>query len=231
MTEPDTSHDGGPTSPREQHTFVVADLAGYTALTEAHGDEEAADAAAEFCDAARTLLRAHGAEEIKTLGDAILLHVADAAHAVDLAERIVAGYGARHRTLGIRVGVHTGTAVRRGDDWFGSAVNLAARVADLAEAGEVLLTATTRLALDPTIALHDRGPHTFKNVPRPLDVYALDIDRHPLEPLPIDPVCRMAVDPVRAVAREVVDGVEYFLCSDDCARAFAAEPAVYLAQR
>jgi len=215
----------------DEHTFVVADLAGYTALTEAHGDEQAADAAAEFCASVRALLRAHGAEEIKTLGDGILLRVQDVGHAVDLAERIVTGYGARHRTLGVRVGVHTGTAVRRGDDWFGSAVNLAARVADLAGAGEVLVTETTRRALTPEVALRARGPHTFKNVPRPLDIYALDVDRRPLDPFPIDPVCRMAVDPPRAFARQVVDGSEYFLCSQECARAFAAEPAAYLAHR
>ena len=61
---------------REQsgtHTFVFADLAGYTALTEAHGDEHAADAAAEFCGAVRVLLPEHNTEEVKAIGDARLL--------------------------------------------------------------------------------------------------------------------------------------------------------------
>src|SRR6266511_927086 len=111
-------------------TFLFADLAGYTALTEAMGDESAADAAAEFCEYVRGLLAAHGAEEVKAIGDAVLLRVPDAASAARLAERIVCDYGARHRALGVAVGMHTGTAVQRGDDWFGSAVNVAARVAD-----------------------------------------------------------------------------------------------------
>ena len=103
-------------------SFLFADLAGYTALTEAHGDEHAADAAAEFCAAVRGLLEEHGAEEVKAMGDAMLVRVDDPDQAVRLAARIVTGYGARHRTLGVRVGIHTGTAVRRGNDWFGSAV-------------------------------------------------------------------------------------------------------------
>ena len=119
------------------HTFVFADLAGYTALTAAHGDDEAADAAEAFFAAVRELLPDHHAEEIKAIGDALMLRAPDAAQAAGLAERIVCGYGTQHRGLGIRVGIHTGTAVRRGDDWFGAAVNIASRVADLATAGEV----------------------------------------------------------------------------------------------
>ncbi|HZA90202.1 MAG TPA: hypothetical protein VE401_08200 [Solirubrobacterales bacterium] len=42
------------------HTFLFADLAGFTALTEAHGDEEAAELAAEFCTRVRRLLPDHG---------------------------------------------------------------------------------------------------------------------------------------------------------------------------
>jgi class 3 adenylate cyclase len=142
------------------HTFVLADLAGYTALTEAHGDEHAA----EFCAAVRALLDQHGAEEVKVIGDAMLVRVSEPDQALRLAARIVSGYGARHRRLGIRVGVHTGTAVRRDGDWFGSAVNLASRVADLARAGEVLLTDATRQTLQSGLALRELGPRSFKNV-------------------------------------------------------------------
>lgn len=123
------------TSGPVEQTFLFADLAGYTALTEAHGDEEAADAAEEFCEAVRVLLPEYEAQEVKAIGDALLVRIPDPTHAARLAARIVTDYGTRHRALGIRVGVHTGTAVRRGDDWFGSAVNLASRVADLGMPG------------------------------------------------------------------------------------------------
>jgi adenylate cyclase len=208
------------------HTFLVADLAGYTALTEAHGDERAAEAAAEFCNAVRAQLRAHGAEEVNTMGDGILVRVDDPRQAVALGQRIVTGYGAGHLMLGVRVGIHTGSAVRRGDDWFGSAVNLAARVADTARAGEVLVTEPTRQALGRSVRLCPRGRQRFKNVAQWLNVYALVLDNPP-PALPVDPVCHMAVDPARAFAHEVVDGIEYFLCSAECASAFAADPGAY----
>ena len=49
-------------------TFLFADLSGFTALTEAHGDEQAADLVGGFCVAVRQLLDAHQAQEVKTIG-------------------------------------------------------------------------------------------------------------------------------------------------------------------
>jgi adenylate cyclase len=209
-------------------TFVFADLAGYTALTEAHGDEEAADAAAEFCEAVRRLLPEHDAEEVKAIGDALLLRASEASKAAGLAERIVCGYGSRHRGLGVRVGMHTGTAVRRGSDWFGSAVNVASRVADAARPGEVLCTEATREAIGPAVSVRDRGQRRFKNLSKPLALYELVVMSGPQPQLEVDPVCRMAIDPARAAARRLHEGVEYLFCSDRCALAFDGEPAAYL---
>lgn len=164
------------------HTFLIADLAGYTALTEAHGDEQAAEVAGDFCAAVRALLPDYGAEEVKTIGDALLLRVPDAGQAVRLAARLVSDFGARHGSLGVRVGMHTGSAVRRGDDWYGSAVNVAARVADAAEAGEVLMTASTRRAAADAVApgqLRGRGRRQLKNVAEPVELLALALDGSP----------------------------------------------------
>src|SRR5207248_4586217 len=55
------------------HTFLFADLAGFTALSEAHGDREAANVAAEFATAVRPLLPSRRAQEIKTIGDALMI--------------------------------------------------------------------------------------------------------------------------------------------------------------
>jgi adenylate cyclase len=208
------------------HTFVFADLAGYTALTAAHGDDEAADAAAEFCEAVRQLLPGCDAEEVKAMGDALMLRAPDARQAAVLAERIVSGGGSRHRALGIRVGMHTGTAVRRGDDWFGAAVNIASRVADLACTGEILCSAATREAFGPAVAVKPRGEHHLKNVPEPLLVYELLVDS--TDPLPVDPVCRMHVDPTLALDRREHQGTEYLFCSHRCAATFETAPDRYV---
>jgi len=212
-------------------TFVFADLAGYTALTEAHGDEQAADVAAAFCDGLRGLLDDYGAEEVKAVGDALIVRVPDAEQAVHFAARIVGDFGARDRALGVRVGVHTGTAVRRGDDWFGSAVNVASRIADLAHAGEVIISAATRdAAAAATTAgqLRSRGRRSLKHVREPVEVFALvpeSVDGR--RELPVDPVCRMAVDPAACDETIVWRGVAYHFCSSGCAEAFRGAPAHY----
>jgi adenylate cyclase len=206
----------------DSHTFVFADLAGYTALTEAHGDEEAADAAADFCEFIRTLLGGHDAEEVKTIGDAMLIRVPDAAQAAGLAERIVCEHGTKHRALAVRVGMHTGTAVQRGDDWFGAAVNLASRVADAAGAGQVICTHATREAIGPAVPLREKGEATFKNVSGPVTLYEFVLRGRSGPALPVDPVCRMAVDPGRAVDRRERDGVTFYFCSERCVAEFDA---------
>lgn len=109
-------------------TFLFADLSGFTALTEAHGDEQAADLVGGFCAAVRRLLAEHQAHEVKAIGDALMLRAGDAAAAIRLGLRIVHDVGAQHGFPLVRVGMHTGLAVERDGDWFGTTVNLAARV-------------------------------------------------------------------------------------------------------
>ena len=72
------------------------------------------------------------------------------------------------------MGVHSGTAVRRGSDWYGATVNVAARLADAAGAGEVLISAATRtcLAARDGLTIADRGARSFKNVTAPLSIFS-----------------------------------------------------------
>ena len=127
-------------------TFVFADLAGYTALTEERGDEAAATVAREFRRAMCALSREHGATQVKSMGDGVMIWAPDPADAVALAARAVDEIGTRPDLLPVRVGVHTGPAVMRGCDWYGSAVNVAARLARQAEPNEALVSAATRAA-------------------------------------------------------------------------------------
>jgi adenylate cyclase len=222
----------GPMSdaPGNSHTFVFADLAGFTALTEAHGDEQAADVVDDFCAAVRAILREHGAMEIKQLGDALMLRVDHPNEAVTLALRIVHEIGARHGFPTVRVRMHTGPAVERGGDWFGTTVNVAARVSGSAAGGEVLVTETTAAGLaEGRFELHARGRRHFKNVGDPVVVYsAVGHGRTSEEGLNVDPVCRMAVEPERAAGTLTYSGFEYRFCSLECAGAFARDPKRYM---
>ncbi|HYF26704.1 MAG TPA: adenylate/guanylate cyclase domain-containing protein [Baekduia sp.] len=213
-----------------EHTFLFADLAGFTAMTEAHGDDEAADVAEAFVDGVRELLPAHEAREVKTMGDAVMVHVADPGLALCLAECAVGDLGRRHGALGVRVGMHTGPAVQRRGDWFGATVNIAARVAALADADEVLLTEATLRAAAPDPADHEirpLGARALRNVSRPVDLHVLRVPARHEAGLVVDPVCRMAVAPAAAAASREHEGVQLCFCSVHCAETFDAEPQVY----
>lgn len=212
------------------HTFLFADLAGFTALTEAMGDEEAADLAGEFCETVRGLAPSHAAEAVKTIGDALMLRGEDPALAIRLGLHVVHEIGGRHYWPTVRVGMHTGPAAERSGDWFGATVNVAARVSGLAAGGEVLLTEATRDAAGELegVELREHGRHPLKNVAEPLLLYtALRLGERSAAGLPVDPVCRMAVDPARAAGTLVYEGREYTFCSLDCVQRFTGAPYRY----
>lgn len=208
------------------HTFFFADLAGFTALTEVHGDDEAADLAGRFSQSVRELLPAREAEVVKTIGDAVLVRVSDPIAALRHAIRIAYDIGAQHGAPVVRVGLHTGPAVERDGDWFGATVNLAARIAGAAGGGEVLLSEGSRYAVGdvPGIVFQPRGDQRFRNVREPVMVYAAVTSQLDDSGLVIDPVCRMAVDPGRNAGSLMYEGTEYYFCSLACAKAFAGEP-------
>ncbi|HTP18857.1 MAG TPA: adenylate/guanylate cyclase domain-containing protein [Solirubrobacteraceae bacterium] len=137
-------------------TFVFADLVGYTALTEEHGDETAARVAREFRRTVTDLSRAHGSWQVKSMGDGAMIWSPDPGRAVELAVRVVDVVSGRRDLLPVRVGVHTGPAVMRGGDWYGSAVNVAARLAREADANEALISSTTREAVRDDVSWSQR---------------------------------------------------------------------------
>ena len=206
---------------------MFADIAGFTALTEAHGDEEAAALVAGFEDAVRAELSASGGKQVKTIGDALMLTVPDPGAAIVLGLRITHELMLGHGAPAVRVGLHHGPAVERGGDYFGAAVNLAARVSGEASGGEVLVTGgTAALAPElPGVLYEPRGRRTLRNVREPVELFAAvrtgDANQ---SSLPHDPVCRMAVDPDRAAGRLVYHDTTYFFCTLACAAQFARDP-------
>ena len=151
-------------------TFLFADLVGYTALSVEQGDEHAAEVATRFQREVRVLAARHGATVVKSLGDGAMVKADDADDAVRLGLALAKGVDG---IPPVRVGVNTGPAVERDGDFFGSAVNLAARLSQAARGGEVLLTDATRAAARRRgTKLEERGARTFRNTRDPVVVFA-----------------------------------------------------------
>lgn len=212
-------------------TFVFADIAGFTALTEAHGDETAADLADAFAADVRARLAPDDGELIKTIGDAVMVRCTSPSVAVHLGLWIVNEPARAHGAPMVRIGMHHGAAVRRGDDYFGASVNLAARVAGLAIGGQVLVTEAVRDGVPTTSAMTtftERGRHHFRNILEPVRLFEVSGPAREEPDRPIDPVCRMAVDPGRATGTLNHAGTRYSFCSLECAGRFATSPDAYL---
>jgi len=159
------------------HTFLIADISGYSTLTETDGDEAAAEVAIQFATEVSRLAAEHGAEVVKTLGDAAMIRCDDAADAIELGLRLHQGSGVLPP---LHTGIHTGPAVARAGDWWGATVNVASRVAAAAEAGQLLVTeAAKRAAGAASDSFRDIGPLFLKNISAPVRVYAAEAARVP----------------------------------------------------
>jgi class 3 adenylate cyclase len=116
------------------------------------------------------LSREHGASQVKSMGDGVMIWAPNAAAAVALARRTVAEVGTRSDLLPVRVGVHTGPAVMEGCDWYGSSVNVAARLATEAEPNQALVSAATETAARDGLhpPLDARRELALRGVDRPI---------------------------------------------------------------
>lgn len=153
--------------------FLFADIVGFTAFTEARGDVCAAELAWRLRLGVERQLGAN-AHVVKTLGDAVMVRISDPADAAAAGLRIVQRALPGPLDPAVRVGIGCGPAVECDGDFFGAAVNLAARLAALADAGEVLVTeGIAQGAFSRGIELERCGSKNLRNISRPVVVYAL----------------------------------------------------------
>ena len=203
-------------------TFGFVDLAGFTALTEAHGDTEALALLDRFEGLAEAAL-GPGDQLVKTIGDAVMIAFPEPTAAVTAVGRLLGALSEAGLPIG-RAGLHHGRALQRGDDFIGASVNLTARVAGQAHGGQVLATsevadAARRLG----VTVVDLGCFELRNIAEPVELFELEVCPAAAGST-IDPVCRMQVARAEAAGRLRHRDRDYWFCSLRCAGAFAADP-------
>ena len=153
-------------------TVMFSDIVGSTSRAAELGDHEWARLLTAHHAAIRRELERHRGVEIDTAGDGFLASFDGPARAIRCARSLhdaVAPIGLR-----LRVGLHTGECERIGDKLGGIAVHIGARVAGLAEAGEVLTSGTVHdLVAGAGIEFEDRGLHVLAGVPGEWRIYAV----------------------------------------------------------
>jgi class 3 adenylate cyclase len=163
----------GPDLDRVLATIVFTDIVGSTERAASIGDKAWSELVGRHHAAIRRELDRFRGREVDTAGDGFLAMFDGPARAVRCA--VAATETVARLGLEIRAGVHTGEVELAGTGIRGLAVHIGARIAGLAQAGEVLVSRTVRdLVSGSGIVFHDRGEYTLKGVPEPWQVFAVD---------------------------------------------------------
>ncbi|WP_205865521.1 adenylate/guanylate cyclase domain-containing protein [Mycolicibacterium porcinum] len=123
--------------------IVFSDIEGSTEYNAAMGDRAWVKLLEKHNKLVQARVDKHGGHVVKTQGDGFMIAFADPENAVRFATDVQGALAAspqRWQAIRVRIGVHMGTSVRRGDDLFGLDVAMAARVAGQADGGEILVS-------------------------------------------------------------------------------------------
>ncbi len=163
-------------------TVLFTDLVGFTEFTDARGDAAAVEVLDQQSTIARDVLAGGGGQLVKELGDGLMLWFDDTPHGLSAATGILQAVedarAAHGFPLALRMGMHCGEVVERGDDFVGQTVNIAARIADLAGPGELLVSEEFLRSVDgtsPAAAFRPVGPTRVKGVTAPIWLYRLAV--------------------------------------------------------
>jgi adenylate cyclase len=149
----------------ERHPAICfLDITGYTRLTQERGDRAAAELAETLNRLVKRASVQHGGRPVKWLGDGVMFHFPDPGQgvpaALDMVDGVVsAGLPPAH------VGLHAGPVVLQDGDYYGQTVNVAARIAEYARPGEVLVSqAVVEASSVPEVAFTDIESVELKGV-------------------------------------------------------------------
>jgi len=206
-------------------TVAFVDLAGFSALTDVHGDAAAIRVLRRFEAFVHDALGGHG-PPIKWIGDEAMFGFPDPATALEVLGRLLPACRSEPAIPLTRTGLNHGPVLRRANDLFGSTVNVAARITAKAAPGQLLATqAVADVATESGIAAKPLGQVRLRSIAGRLPLYSIEL-APASDPLWICPVCKMHA-PFEAYRRTVLTGP--WFCSARCAEAYRQSPDTYQA--
>ena len=210
---------------RVQRSFAFIDLSGFTAYTARQGDELAVSLLSQFRTIVRDICSRRGVRIAKWLGDGAMLVGVDPTPLLATLLEVERAMDISHSELQVRCGATDGEVIlHEGDDYIGGAVNVAARLCDLAGDGEVFVT-TELAAFRPRWAeVKSVTNLAVKGFTEEIEVVSLVIS-NPTEGATGCPVCRIPLTGETADSTTLDPaGAMVLFCSDSCRETWERRP-------
>jgi class 3 adenylate cyclase len=204
---------------RVERCFAFLDLSGFTAFTERHGDERTVVVLAGFRTRVREIAARRGVRVTKWLGDGAMLSSGDTEAAVAMVIELACA-GPDTVPLQIRAGMAQGAVIMfEGDDYIGRAANVASRLCDVAQPGEVLATREVASLAPRWISTGPPQAYPAPGFDRPLEACRIEVGSSQV--MTPDPCCGLVLPAVTGLdTRFGPEGSVHRFCSTACALAW-----------
>jgi adenylate cyclase len=202
----------------ENIAILMADLTGYTALTETHGAVSAADLIDKYLEIVANCLVGDSRLKERT-GDEIMIVSNSADSLLATAMMIMNNTSKEENFLQVHGGLHYGKVLNRNNSYFGSAINLTARITSKANPGtlwcseEFMRTVSNKSLLN----IQPKGKHSFKNINDEVEI--VELAHECKESYYVDPVCRMLILNKEMAIKHPGSEAIYF-CSPGCSNIY-----------
>jgi adenylate cyclase len=214
-----------------QIAVAFVDLAGFTSLADAMGDQMAAGVLERFSRLVRDAVGRHEGRVVKQIGDAFMLTFPESRFAVAAAVEIDRVTAEESQFPALRTGIHSGPALYREGDYLGTTLNIAARLAAEADRHQLLVTATVReeAGVSPDFAFVRLGKRRLRGISDELELFEVVPHAEAAVRLRrlLDPVCGMELAPDDVAVTLRFEGGDRVFCSQHCLQRFAAAPELY----
>lgn len=209
--------------------ILMADLTGYTAMTDVHGGASAAKMVSKYMEIVDAAIHG-GTKVMQRIGDQVVMIAEDSNDLLGTARKLNTLTREENHFLSIHAGLHYGNILIENGNLFGSTINIAARIMNIACRGQVLCSSKFiyQLSKDSQKLFRSVGVHKLKNVMDNIELF--ELVHGTVGEVHVDPVCHMHIDPSKQGASADYDGVTYFFCSEHCRSLFLAAPARFLGQ-
>jgi adenylate cyclase len=210
---------------RVRRTFAFVDLSGFTALTEAEGDERAVSVLAVFRSTLRVICSRRAVRIAKWLGDGAMLVSVESKPLVAATLEMKFTADSWPEAVAVKCGITIGHVILlEGDDYIGHAVNVASRLCDMAVGHEVLALSDLVSELPAWGTAESDDEVNVRGLEQPVSVVRLGLHQPGPRAIP-DPVCQIPLTEDTAFERRRdPNGATLLFCSDSCLETWVERP-------